>query len=109
MENNIVAQAIQSVQKGELAYCKFLSPNDTKATKAHQSGYLVGKPSWSLFLHKEPKKQNGEIIKISDFTIKWQGDFETDCTFTYYPSKDELRLTGFGKGFPFREESNVGD
>jgi hypothetical protein len=104
---SILSSAIQQVQESEFSYCKFLSPNDTKATRAHQAGYLVGKAAWRLFLTKEPQK--GENIKV-DATILWQDDFETTSKFTYYgAAKDELRLTRLGKNFPFREENNAGD
>lgn len=104
---NILAKAIQAVQQSEISYCKYLSANDTKSTKAHQAGYLVSKSAWQLFLTKEPQK--GQNIKV-DLTIKWQDDFETSSTFTYYgAAKNEFRLTNFGRNFPFREESNTGD
>jgi len=104
---SILAKAIQAVQQAEISYCKFLSANDTKSTKAHQAGYLVSKSSWQMFLTKEPLK--GENIKVA-LTIKWQEDFETESTFTYYgAAKNEFRLTNFGRNFPFREEENTGD
>jgi hypothetical protein len=104
---SILLKTIQSAQQSKIAYCKYLSANDTKATKAHQSGYLVSKSAWEMFLDKEPVK--GENVKV-DITIKWQNDFETDSTFTYYgAAKNEFRLTNFGRNFPFREEDNVGD
>lgn len=104
---SLLSKAILSVQHSEIAFCKFLSANDTKATKSHQSGYLVGKSAWQMFLPNEPDK--GENIKV-DVTIKWQNDFETNSTFTYYGAKkNEFRLTNFGRNFPFREENNVGD
>ncbi|CAN5361442.1 type II restriction endonuclease [soil metagenome] len=104
---SILLKAIQSVQKADLAYCKFLSANDTKATGGHQSGYLVSKFAWSLFLKKEPRK--GENIKVN-VSIEWQGDFTTSSTFTYYgAAKNEFRLTNFGRNFPYREEDNAGD
>src|SRR5260221_5807174 len=104
---NLLLKAIQSVQKAELAYCKFLSANDTKATGGHQSGYLISKSAWSLFLKNEPQK--GENVKVN-ISIEWQGDFTTESTFTYYgAAKNEFRLTNFGRSFPFRDEDNVGD
>jgi hypothetical protein len=104
---SILQKVIQSVQNSEIAYCKYLSANDTKATGGHQSGYLISKSAWQMFLDEEPKK--GENLK-ANITIKWQADFETNATFTYYGAvKNEFRLTGFGKYFPFREEDNVGD
>jgi hypothetical protein len=104
--DSILSSAIQNTQESEISYCKFLSPNDTKSTKAHQSGYLISKSAWKMFLKTEPQK--AEIIKV-DLTIKWQDDFETNSVFTFYPSKNEFRITNFGRGFPFREENNVGD
>lgn len=104
---SILQKAIQSVQQSEIAYCKYLSANDTKATGGHQSGYLAGKSSWPMFLDKEPRR--GQNIKTAG-TIKWQDDFETPFVFTFYgAAKNEFRLTGFGRNFPFREDENVGD
>lgn len=104
---SVLLKTIQSVQKSDLAYCKFLSANDTKATGGHQSGYLVSKSAWRMFLKKEPHK--GENLKVA-INIEWQADFKTDSTFTYYgAAKNEFRLTNFGRNFPFREEDNVGD
>lgn len=104
---SILNKAIQSAQRAEISYCKFLAANDTKATDGHQSGYLIGKSSWPMFLNNQPKK--GENIKV-DLTIKWQDDFETKSVFTYYGAqKDEFRLTRFGRNFPYRDEGNVGD
>lgn len=44
-------------------------------------------------------------------TIKWQDDFETESRFIYYGvgTRDEYRLTRFGRGFPFLTDDNVGD
>jgi hypothetical protein len=106
MEGTLL-KAIQSVQRADLAYCKFLSPNDTKATTGHQSGYLVGKSAWSLFFNEEPRKGDNPKVNIS---IKWQQDFTTNSTLTYYGrKKDEFRITNLGRGFPFREVENAGD
>ncbi|MDY4196911.1 MAG: type II restriction endonuclease, partial [Peptoniphilaceae bacterium] len=38
------------------------------------------------------------ILK-KDVQVKWQDDFMTDSVFTWYESKNELRLTRFGRGF----------
>lgn len=104
---SVLNTAIEAVKISEISYCKFLSPNDTKATKAHQSGYLLGKNSWPLFFKKDPGK--GDNLKV-DISINWQKDFETSSTITYYGAiKNEIRLTRFGRNFPFREDNNVGD
>lgn len=104
---SLLPQVIQSVQQSEISYCKYLSANDTKLTKAHQSGYLISKSAWSMFLENQPEK--GSNIKVN-ITINWQNDFETDSIFTYYgAAKDEFRITNFGRNFPYREDENVGD
>lgn len=104
---SILGKAIEAVQQAELSYCKYLSANDTKSTKAHQAGYLISKAAWKLFLPDEPIK--GQNIKRV-ITIIWQDDFQTSGIFTYYgAAKNEFRLTGFGRNFPYREEENTGD
>ncbi len=44
-------------------------------------------------------------------TIKWQATFETSSRFIYYGvgTRNEYRLTRFGKNFPFLNEDCVGD
>ena len=42
---DILREAINSVREAELAYCKFIAANDTKATKSHQSGFHIHKMS----------------------------------------------------------------
>ncbi len=40
--------------------------------------------------------------------ISWQDDFETESCFTYYESKNELRITWFGREFPFLRPEQTG-
>ena len=97
---NYAQSAIQATLEGELAYCKFLSANDTGLTGTHQSGIYISKPSIPI-LFDEPgiKGENKEKwVKI-----KWQNDIVTDTRFIYYgkSSRNEYRITNFGRGFPF--------
>jgi len=105
--NAITEFAISSVQKSVVSFCKFISANDAGKTGAHQCGYLISKSAWHLMFDVELDKSES-IIK-RPVQIKWQSDFQTDSMFTYYSSKNECRLTRFGKGFPFLEDNNVGD
>ncbi len=43
--------------------------------------------------------------------VKWQDDFVTESRFIYYGqgTRNEYRITRFGKNFPYFEEDNVGD
>ena len=99
MENYSLS-AIQAALQGQKVFCKFLSANDTGLTGGHQSGIYISKSSISI-LFDEPgiKGENKE----RSVKIKWNNDFETTSKFYYYGerTRNEYRITSFGKGFPF--------
>ena len=100
-------QAIQTAMSGQLTFTKFLAANDTGLTGAHQAGIYISKPSIPL-LFDEPgiKGQNKEKwVKVN-----WQDDFETDTRFIYYGqgTRNEYRITNFGRGFPFLRAEYTG-
>jgi len=106
--NPITEQAISAVSRSVTAFCKFISANDAGATGAHQAGFYIPKNCWSFMFDRQGiRGENSEHF----ITIKWQNDFETDSRFIYYGkgTRNEYRLTRFGRGFPFLEENNVGD
>ena len=105
---NILTIAIQSVQRSKLAFCKFITANDTGTSGAHQSGFYLHKSAWPLFFESPGVKGTNKDIHV---TIKWQNSFETDSRAIYYGqgSRNEYRLTRFGRKFPFFEDENVGD
>lgn len=105
---SLVNLVIQKAENATIAFSKFITPNDTGATGGHQAGFHIHKNAWSLFFDRPGKK--GEN-KDKFITIKWQDDFETDSRFIYYGkgTRNEYRLTRFGRGFPFLTEDNVGD
>ena len=99
-------QAITSVLNSEQAFCKFLSANDTGATGGHQSGILISKSATNMLFSLQQFGQ--ERILKRTVNIKWQDDFVTESNFTYYESKNELRITRFGRGFPFLKPEQTG-
>ena len=106
MENYSMS-AIQAALHGQKVFCKFLSANDTGLTGGHQAGIYISKPSIPI-LFDEPgeKGQNKEKwVKV-----KWQDDFETDTRFIYYGqgTRNEYRITNFGRGFPFLKPEYTG-
>lgn len=106
---SIISQkAIHTVRTAKISFCKFIQANDTSATKAHQAGYHLSKKSWPLFFDREGVK--GELLE-KFVKIKWQDDFTTDGRFIYYgqETRNEYRVTRFGKNFPFRSPDNIGD
>ncbi len=106
--NDILASAIQSCIDGDVSFSKFITANDTGATGGHQSGFHIHKNSWSLFFNTPGTKGENKDVFVK---IKWQNDIETDSRFIYYGvgTRNEYRLTRFGKGFPYLRDENVGD
>jgi type II restriction enzyme len=105
---SILTKAIQSAQESEIAFTKFIMPNDTGSTGGHQAGFHIHKNSWQLFTDKPGNKGSNESKFIQ---IRWQDEFETTSRFIYYgvSTRNEYRLTRFGRGFPFLTDDNVGD
>lgn len=106
--SEILNFAISKVQQSQAAICKFITANDTGSTGGHQCGYHVSKEAWSMFLEEEAIKGTNIDIPIR---IRWQNDFNTDSRFKYYGvgTRNEYRITRFGRGFPFLNDDNVGD
>jgi hypothetical protein len=105
---SILQKAIQEVQSSDISFSKYITANDTGATGGHQSGFHIHKNSWQLFFNKPGEKGSN---KDKHITIKWQDSFETSSRFIYYGTgtRNEYRLTRFGKGFPFLQDENIGD
>ncbi len=99
--------AIQTVLKGKLAFCKFLSGNDTGKTGAHQAGIYIPKPAVPIIFDVPGTK--GEQLERY-VTISWHGWGDTESRFIYYGQKtrNEYRVTRFGRGFPFLKEEQTG-
>lgn len=106
MLENYSDQAINSVLNSEQSFCKFLSANDTGATGGHQSGILISKSAECMLFSPQQLGQGGILKRI--VKIKWQDDFVTESSFTYYESKNELRITRFGRRFPFLYPDQTG-
>jgi hypothetical protein len=106
--NELVAKAVADFERAELAYTKFTTPNNVGATGSHESGWLISKTAWPLFFDK-PGVKGEQVDRFIE--IKWQDDFITQSRFIYYGrlTRNEYRLTRFGRGFPFLKEENIGD
>ena len=99
--------AITDSINSEKIFCKFLSANDTGETGGHQDGIYIPKNSVPL-IFDEPgiKGQNKETLS----EIVWQNDFKTPAAFKYYGqgTRNEYRITRFGRGFPFLQPEYTG-
>lgn len=105
MMESYAIQAIQSVLNSQQAYCKFLSANDAGATGANQAGILVSKSASEMMFAQDLTQES--ILKRT-VEINWQNDYKTESAFTYYSSKNELRITRFGRNFPFLRPEQTG-
>ena len=98
--------AINEALKSKEFFCKFLTANDSGASGGHQSGILISSTLYDYFFEKDkircssPKKLG---IKVS-----WDNSTKTDSAITWYPSKKELRLTRFGRGFDLINPKETG-
>lgn len=101
---------IEEVNHSVLSFCKFLSTNDTIRKNSHQCGIYIPNDVAAkiLFGMELPTNKN---VKIGPVRINWQFDaVKTDSKFTYYgASKNECRITCFGRGFPFLRDNDIGD
>ncbi len=104
----ILASVIRCVRQSEAAWCRFITGNDTGTTGSHQAGFYIPKCA-STLLFDEPGRK-GEN-KEKTVKIKWQDDFVTESCMKYYGkgTRNEYRITRFGRGFPFLHDDNVGD
>ena len=106
--SDILNSAIAKVQSSRHAFCRFITANDTGKNGSHQAGFYIPKCA-ALLLFDKPGTKGENKSKL--VKVKWQDDFVTDSRFIYYGqvTRNEYRITRFGKNFPFFEEENVGD
>lgn len=106
--NDILSSAIDCVKKAPLSFAKFLSPNDTGLTGAHQCGIYIPQESRSLIF--ETKFRKGENHdRWAD--IIWNDVETTHSRFVYYGqgTRNEYRITNFGHGFKWLKPEHTGD
>lgn len=107
MPEGYAIQAIQAVLSGQRAYCKFLAANDTGLTGGHQAGIYISKPSIPILFDEPGIKGTNKEKWVK---VKWQDGIETDTRFIYYGkgTRNEYRITNFGRGFPFLRPEYTG-
>lgn len=106
--SDLLTSAVNRTETSVLTFAKFLSPNDTGLTGGHQCGIYIPKASVSLiFRNAFPKGENRE--RWAD--IVWNDDTKTHSRFVYYGqgTRDEYRITNFGRGFEWLRPEHTGD
>lgn len=106
--SEILDKAISSVESGKTSFCRYITGNDTGTTGSHQYGFYIPKNAAPL-LFERPVVRGENADK--NVKIRWQDDFVTDSRFIYYGkgTRNEYRITRFGKDFPFLQDDNVGN
>lgn len=106
--SEILNSAIDKVQNAKHAFCRFITANDTGKNGSHQAGFYIPKCAATLLFDTPGVKGENKDKYVE---VKWQDDFITKSRFIYYGqgTRNEYRITRFGKNFPFFEEDNVGD
>lgn len=107
----LAEEAIQAVLEGKYAFFKFISANEVGKTGSHQAGFYMPKKVAPLMFEKPVVRGMNADRNV---TIAWysaDAEWETSSRFIYYGvgTRNEFRLTRFGKGFPFLMEDRVGD
>ena len=98
--------AINQVNRSIGAFCHYLTPNDA-STNSHQAGFFAPKEAFGLLFPGADPAVRDNLKKY--VKIHWHDGSDTDSCITYYhKAKNELRITRFGKGFPFLKPDDVG-
>lgn len=106
--SGILEKAIAKVQTAESAFCRFITANDTGKNGSHQAGFYIPKCAAPLLFDTPGKKGENKDRTVK---VNWQDTFTTENRFVYYGkgTRNEYRITRFGKRFPFFEENCTGD
>lgn len=106
--SEILNSAIQSVRRSKAAWCRFITGNDAGTTGSHQAGFYIPKCASELLFDEPGRKGENKEKTVQ---IKWQDDFTTESCMKYYGqgTRNEYRITRFGRSFPFLNDENVGD
>lgn len=105
--SELLYQSIQAVKSAKTSFCRFITGNDAGTTGSHQAGFYIPKNAAPLLFGSPCRRGENREKWV---TIKWQGDFETPSRFIYYgrETRNEYRITRFGKNFEFLQDKYVG-
>lgn len=101
------SRAIEDAARARYVLVKYLSANDVGKTQSNQCGFYLPRKPWRCFTKIPPTEEDNDA---EDVQILWHDGTITDSHVIWYGrSKKEYRLTRFGRNFPFRDESCLGD
>ncbi len=101
------SELVNIVESSSASFCKFISANDVGKTGGHQSGYYVSKEAAKALFDCDSIKGT---IEERWFSLSWPDGSVTNSRFIYYgqKSRNESRITNFGRGFEFMQDSYIG-
>ena len=102
---DVLQSALDSARDSQMVFCKFLSANDSGETRSHQRGVLISKSARRILFPNE-RLFSGIVKRTAK--IMWQNEESIESTFTYYESKGECRITGFGRNFKYIQPEMTG-
>lgn len=107
MTQENLQDAIQLVNDSVFAYCHYITPNDVGATGGHQCGFTFAKPCYKMFFDTPGEKGSNKDCQVR---ITWQKDICIESRAIYYGvgTRNEYRLTRFGRGFEFLRDEYIG-
>lgn len=104
----LLEQVIKRIEASSVVFAKSLAPNDTDSTGGHQCGIYVPKSSVPLIFDSafEPGENHERFARII-----WNEGRITESRFVYYGvgTRDEYRITRFGRGFDLLKPEHTGD
>ncbi|WP_410495532.1 type II restriction endonuclease [Cellulosilyticum sp. ST5] len=105
--NELLTTLLKDFSESQLQFCKFISANDAGLTGGHQCGPYIPKNSYSL-LFDEPQLRGTNSERT--VSITWQNGITTESKCKYYGcgTRNEYRITAFGRGFPYFKNEFVG-
>ena len=100
-------EAIKNVRQSSASFCKFISANDVGRTGGKQWGYYVSKEAAKALFNCDCVRGTTEDRR---FQITWPDGYVTMSRYVYYGQKtrDEGRITRFGRGFEFMKDDYIG-
>lgn len=111
MGNNYAQESlvdvIELVNNSKYAFCHYITPNDLGITGSHQCGFYFPHTAEEMFYGKAQIKGTNDELAIK---IRWQKEFSTESKAKYYGrgTRNENRITCFGRGFEFTQDMYLG-
>lgn len=98
--------AIEDATSADVAFCKFLTANDTGETQSHQAGLHISKHAWPL-IFDVPGVKGSNMDRL--WEVCWNGGSVTQSRAIYYGqgTRNEYRMTRLGP--EFRGPEHTGD